>query len=34
MLEAGNVWMESVQEVKVDLSRDPGRYFSDHASDL
>lgn len=33
-LKLDDVWMEPPKDVKIDVSRDPGRYFSDYASDL
>jgi hypothetical protein len=33
-LHINEVWMDEVQDVKVDVSHDQMRYFSDYASDL
>lgn len=33
-LKTGELWREPVKDVKVDVSLDRGRYFSDYASDL
>jgi hypothetical protein len=33
-LKLDAVWMEPPKDVKIDVARDPGRYFSDYASEL
>ncbi len=33
-LKLGDVWMEQPKDVKIDVSRDPSRHFSDYTSDL